>query len=112
MKVAMKPDGTPYYVYALLCIDDVLCFYHRLHDLIKTLKRTYKLKDRSVGPSNVYLGAKIKPYYLPDSDNLGKVCWSMFSKAYVKQAIKDVESELQKVGKSFPKKVLRPLSAG
>jgi hypothetical protein len=112
MRPETKPDGTKYYAYVLVYVDDILCVHHKPQELIEMLRKTYKLKEGSVGPPTVYLGAEIKPYYLPDSDEPGKARWSMSSEAYVKRAVQDVETELGKVDLRLPTKVSTPLACG
>jgi hypothetical protein len=45
---------------------------------------------------------------LEHSDNPDKVRWSLSAEDYVKRAVKDVETELEKVGKALLTKVTTP----
>ena len=52
------------------------------------LGKLYELKPESVKEPDIYLGANMEKVQLPN----GKVEWAMGSRAYVKNAVKVVES--------------------
>ena len=52
------------------------------------LGKLYELKPESVKEPNIYLGANMEKVQMPD----GRVEWAMGSRAYVKNAVKVVES--------------------
>jgi hypothetical protein len=56
-------------------------------------------------------GAKVLKYRLEHSDNPDKVRWSLSAEDYVNRAVKDVETELEKVGKALLTKVTTPTTA-
>ena len=62
-----------------------------------TLALTYDLKDGSVGPQTIYLGAEIKKYQVKS----GKSHWSMSSTPYVTNAVKQVEVMLREDGREL-----------
>jgi hypothetical protein len=112
LKPEVAIDGTKHYAYVLAYVDDVLAISKDPSKVIESLKATYKLKEGSVGPPTTYLGAQVKQFHLPNSDDPGKVRWAMSSEKYVNAAIKEVEQELEKVDKMLPKKVSTPMSPG
>ena len=59
----------------------------------------------------MYLGADVKKWYIVESEEPGKVRWAMSSRKYTKQAIEDVEVELDAIGKRLPRKVTTPLAS-
>jgi hypothetical protein len=75
------------------------------------LEAKYVLKAGSVSEPTTYLGAKVSKYQLEHSDYPDKVWWSLSAEDYVNRAVKDVETELEKVGKSLPTKVTTPMMA-
>jgi hypothetical protein len=75
------------------------------------LEAKYVLKAGSVGEPTTYLGAKVSKYRLEHSDNPDKVQWSLSAEDYINHAMKDVETELEKVGKALPTKVTTPTTA-
>jgi hypothetical protein len=75
------------------------------------LEAKYVLKAGSVGKPMTYLGPKVSKYRLEHSENTDKVRWSLSAEDYVNRAVKDVETELEKVGKTLPTKVTTPTTA-
>jgi hypothetical protein len=78
---------------------------------MEALEAKYVLKAGSVGEPKMYLGAKVSKYRLEHSDDPGKVRWSLSAEDYINRAVKDVETELEKVGKALPTKVTTPTTA-
>ena len=59
---ARKPNGEDYYELLLVYVYYVLCFFHKPHLIMDALAFPYDMKDESVGPLKIYLGAKMKKY--------------------------------------------------
>jgi hypothetical protein len=72
----------------------------------------YTLKPGSVEEPTIYLGAQICKFYIDGADNPEKPRWAMSSEKYVKQAVADVETELEKVDQCIPTRVTTPVSQG
>ena len=49
LKSETKPDGTEYYAYVLVYVDDVLHLHHDPDTFMNCLEKIYRLKDGSVG---------------------------------------------------------------
>ena len=61
MRLAQKGDGTPYYDYALLYMDDALVESDNTESILREeIGRYFELKEASIGPPKVYLGAGIR----------------------------------------------------
>ena len=110
-KPQMKPDGTKYYEYLLVYVDDILCISHNTKAIMDELAALYRLKEGSVGPPERYLGADTKK----TQANSGLECWAMSSDSYVKEAVKIVEGFIEADGMKwkkpktpFPKTNYRP----
>lgn len=71
LRAACKPNGTEYYEYMLVYVDDILCVSHATAPIMKDLDRLYRLKEGSVGPPTRYLGADIGII----ANEFGKECW-------------------------------------
>ena len=107
IREAQKDDGTPYWEYALLYVDDVLCISCDAENVLKNqIGKYFVIKEGSVGPPSLYLGNKVSKVTL---DN-GVDAWSFSSSQYVQNAVKNVEEYLRKKGKSLPAKASSPLS--
>lgn len=57
---AVKPDGSQYYEYIFVYVDDLLILLHQTMHIIQVIKCTYCLKDDEVGLPKHYLGAVVK----------------------------------------------------
>jgi hypothetical protein len=112
MRPETKPDGFKYWSYVLVYTDDLLVIHHEPQSVMDFLASRYTLKEGSVMEPEVYLGAQVKKWHITGSDDPQKVRWAMSSEDYVKQAVSDVETELQKVDKCLPTRVGTPLSQG
>jgi hypothetical protein len=66
---ATKPNGMQYYEYIFVYVDDILVLSMQLEQTMKTLAKSYRLKDNSVSKPSLYLGAQIQEHRLPDNPN-------------------------------------------
>jgi hypothetical protein len=97
-----KPDGFKYWSYILVYTDDILIVDHEPKVAMDYLASRYTLKPGSVKEPDTYLGAQVSKHYLSGAKNPDKPCWAMSSEKYVKQAVADVETELEKVDQCLP----------
>mgnify|MGYP003323891144 CR=1 FL=1 len=59
------------------------------------MNKKFSIRDETVESPKKYLGADIKEWQLPD----GRLCWSMSSEQYVKNAVRNVKEILKmKIG--------------
>ena len=98
-KPQVKPDGTKYYEYLLVYVDDILCISHDTKSIMDELAAQYRLKEGSVGPPERYLGADTKFTQAKS----GLECWAMSSDSYVREAVKVVEQFFEEDGKKWKK---------
>ena len=60
MREALKDDGSTYWEYVLLYVDDCLCISMNAEKVIKTeIGRYFIIKPNSVGSPDIYLGNKV-----------------------------------------------------
>lgn len=103
MRAAVKPDGTEYYEYLLVYVDDLLIASHDPGKVIQSIKKLFTLKDDSVGPPTRYLGSSISEFTIDTRDGPIKT-WAMSADEYLKNALTNVEQKLDEVDKRLPKK--------
>ena len=60
MMATEKPDGTKYWAYVLLYVDDVLVIHHDALSILARLDKYFKLKPGYVGDPTMYLGAQLR----------------------------------------------------
>jgi len=101
MRPSTKPNGEKYYEYILVYTDDILCVSTNPKELLGFIDQNFLLKKGSIGEPTQYLGASVSKYTVWDDEGKEVVCWSMSSKQYVKEAIKNVERTLDKDNKKL-----------
>jgi hypothetical protein len=91
LKRDVKPDGTPYWRYMLIYVDDVLHIAYDPKEDMDSLNKVYRLKEGS-GPPDRYLGANVEQVQLED----GSLAWSMTCVDYLRGAIENVNQTASK----------------
>ncbi len=86
-RAACKPDGTEYYEYLLVYVDDILCISHNTKPVMDKFAKIYRLKADSVGPPERYLGADVEK----TTDASGVEAWAMSPDSYIRNSLKVVE---------------------
>ena len=106
---ARKYNGTEYYEYMLLYVDDCLAIYETPKEAVLQLHKFFKMQPSSIYPPNIYLGGKLKKMRLP---NMVEV-WTFSSSQYAQEAVFNVEKFLQDLDESMlSMKINAPLSNG
>ena len=101
-KASVKPDGTEYYSYILVYVNDILIVDDSPKVYMDMLEEKYTVKPSSIGVPKVYFGADIGKVKYEDNSE----AWTMSSDSYVKEAIKNVKRRLKEDGFMFNKKLL------
>ena len=104
---ANKSDGTKYYEYILVYVDDILAISSDTAPIMEEFSKLYRLKPESVGPPNRYLGADIGVQH----STAGVECWAMSSDSYVQNALKVVEGYLAAEQSALRNKASCPFSS-
>ena len=68
MRPATKPDGSEYYEYVLVYVDDILVVSCEPKEVMDYLATKYTLKEGSVKEPTTYLGADILKYQIAESN--------------------------------------------
>ncbi len=100
---AVKHDGSHYYEYIFVYVDDLLVLSTCPEQTMMTLEKFYRLKEGSVEKPTKYLGAQILEHHLPE--NPGKWLWSMSADKYLKEALHNVETKLLRDNLRLPTKI-------
>ena len=100
-KPMTREDGTKYYSYLLIYVDDVISIDVDPKLNIEELGTIFKIKPGSSGPPKIYLGANIQK--VPSRS--GGECWGMSCEQYVVDAVRHVKEKLLRDGWEFNKKL-------
>ena len=92
--------------------DDLLVVDHETQVVMDYMASRYTLKPGSVMEPDSYLGLQISKFRIDGTEDPDKPRWAMSSELYVKQAVADVETELNKVDKYLPKRVTTTVAQG
>jgi hypothetical protein len=80
MRTATKSDGSEYWEYVLLYVDDALVVSENGEKFLrKELGRYFELKEESIGPPKIYLGGKMSKVTMAN----GATAWAFSSSQYV-----------------------------
>jgi hypothetical protein len=112
MRAKTKLNGFQYWSYILVYTDDLLVVDHEPQVVMDYMSLRYTLKLGSVKEPDSYLGTQVTKYRIDGADDPDKLRWAMLSEVYVKRAVTDVETELAKVDKCLPTRVLTPTLQG
>ena len=111
MQLAEKSDGTTYYEYELLYVDDALVISENVEEILREeIGKYFELKEESIGRPSLYLCGHVHQVKL---DN-GVDAWSFSSSQYVQTAVKNVEEWLSKRGDGrwkLPSKAETPMQS-
>ena len=93
MQPAEKLDGTAYYEFVLLYVDDALVISKNAEEiLMEAIGKYFELKEESIGRPSLYLGGHVHQVKL---DN-GVDAWSFSLSQYIQTVVKNVEEWLSK----------------
>jgi len=107
LKPVVRPDdGLRYYVYILLYVDDCLCIHHDAKCTLYKIDKYFPMKKGSIGDQDIYLRLKLRLVTLCN----GVKAWSASPSKYVQEAVRNLETHLDKQGKGIklPKRTMAP----
>mmetsp|Transcript_2441 Transcript_2441/g.3428 ORF Transcript_2441/g.3428 Transcript_2441/m.3428 type:complete len:402 (+) Transcript_2441:1306-2511(+) len=98
-------DGTEYWEYVLLYIDDASAILMNAKDILNNeIGKYWTMKKDSIGPPTVYLGNKVSKVSLEN----GVSAWAFSSSQYIQSAVSNVEEYLKKTNKKLPTRACTP----
>ena len=100
-KARTKPDGSKYYAYLLIYVDDVISVDLEPERNIEMIGEVFKIKEGSSGPPSAYLGANVQKLQSRSNEE----CWGMLCEQYFKEAVRHVKEKLKMDGYEFNKKL-------
>ena len=111
MRPAEKADGSPYYEYVLLYVDDTLVFSENVEKILREeMGRYFELKEESVGHPTLYLRGRVHKVTMQN----GVEAWAFSTSQYIQSTARNVEEYLKKRGDgrwSLPAKAETPIQS-
>ena len=109
LRPAVHNDGSTYYEYLLLYVDDVLAISKHPRSCLEEINQYFPLKPGSIGDPKFYLGTKISKVRLPNQ----VIAWAFSSSKYIKSSVENLAKILkEKKLKLSSKKMDAPISNG
>ena len=102
MKPMIREDGSKYYAYLIVYVDDVLSIDVNPKEPIDKIGSIFRMKEGSIEEPKTYLGANIRKWNIIDENGHEAKCYAMSSQGYAKEAIRIVESHMNKYNLSYP----------
>ena len=99
-KPMLKSDGTTYYAYLVIYVDDVLCIEENPEVTMKEIEKLFRLKD-GVDSPKMYLGTDTRKWTISDDNGYEQHCWAVGSESYIKEAIRTAELNFGKLNLSY-----------
>ena len=106
-KSAIRPDGTKYYQYVCIYVDDILIVSHKPAAIMSQIGEHFALKDGSVDSPKMYLGTDVR---LRRDEQGFPQYWNLGSNSYLKEALRIVRKVLDESGIKVSGKGLQPYS--
>ena len=88
LKPKVKPDGTKYYAYLIVYVDDVLSIDFNPKEAIDKISNVFRIKEGSVQSPDMYLGMDVRKRTIQDHEGNEINCFSLAANSYVKEAVK------------------------
>ena len=106
LRKATKDNGTHYYEYILLYVDDTLAVSEHPKEQLLEIDKYFKFKPNSIEEPKIYLGAKLSKEELPN----GAVGWGISSSKYIQESISSLERKLQEKGLQLRNNLKAPIT--
>ena len=108
MREATKSDGSQYWEYVLLYVDNTLVVSDRGKLVLRNeIGKYFTLKESSIGPPSLYLGGHMRKVTMTN----GASAWAFSSLQYVQEAVRNVEEALSQQDKKLPTQCNSPMSS-
>jgi hypothetical protein len=87
-KVKVRKDGTKYYSYIIVYVDDILCCDVDPRPVMDQVNDGFRLKNNLIEVPKLYLGTDVKKWKFSGEDGQGSECWALGSDSYLKEALR------------------------
>jgi hypothetical protein len=112
IRAQIKPDGTEYYAYVLVFVDDILVIHHDAKKILSQIDYFFRMKPESMGDPDIYLGCKLRLHVIAGS---GVQAWLQLPSKYIQEAVRNTETYYyytERFQSKFPTRVSSPFATG
>ena len=102
MKPMQKSDGSKYYAYLIVYVDDVLAIEEKPNLTIDQIAILFRIKEGSVMSPGMYLGMDMRKWTVNDVDGTDVPCFALGANSYVKEAIRIAKRNAETHGLPYP----------
>ena len=95
MKKFIHSDGRELNSYLVLYVDDILSIHEHPSKELEKFGSLYRLKEGSLRPPDMYLGAKFKTITLSEHDGSFTICYGNSPKNYLVEACQIVDQLME-----------------
>jgi hypothetical protein len=85
MLARTRADGTTFWEYVLIYVDDILCISDNPKELLEQFDKYFPMKPNSIGGPDIYLHAKLSGVRLPNQVK----AWAMSPSKYIQETCKN-----------------------
>ena len=101
-KPKVKADGTRYYSYLVIYVDDVLCVDENPRDVIKIMEGLYRVKPDSIKIPDAYLGMDVRKWKIQSTEGYEDESVALGANTYIKEAIRIAKLQAFKNKLNYP----------
>jgi hypothetical protein len=110
IKAQTKPDGSEYYAYVLIYVDDILVIHHDAKKVLGQIDYYFHMKPESMGDPDIYLGCKLRLHVVAGT---GVQAWLQSPSKYIQEAVRNAEAYYEERFQSkLPTRVSSPFANG
>ena len=101
-KSKVRKDGSKYYAYLVIYVDDILCIDINPKETIDLIGELFRIKKGSVTQPSMYLGTDVRKWSYQSCNGESGECYALGANSYVNEAIKIVKRGVLKRELTFP----------
>ena len=90
-KARVRADGTTYYSYIIVYVDDILCCDVDPLPTMQRINEGFRLKNNTIEVPKLYLGTDVRQWTYTNEKGCDAKCWALGSESYLKEAIRVCE---------------------
>ena len=91
LKAKLDEHGKESFSYILCYVDGIMVIHHKALPILEKINKFMKLKKSPVGDPDIYLGAKLRLFAMPNEVK----CWGISPSKYFQEAVRNCEDYIK-----------------